>query len=330
MEALVQSSLDHLGKAFDAAVAKTAAMCSRGGKLNAQSLDRHQWICYELAWANADLLAAGTIVRSSATATTLDQELGIAFAIDAITSVLTRLQGIYVATELDASPLHEFSSGEVLRRLRAEAGCPDAMAKLGNAVVETGGDIAEVAVDEQTSMARDAFRRFATEVVAPLAEKIHRQDLTVPETLLTPMREMGAFGLSIPENYGGSSPPGQENTSMMIAVTEALSEVSPPRRSSSRAPRACTCSAVRWYRTTEVGIGHPGSPPGDPLCAIAITEPDYGSDVAALSRKGHSYPRRLGAPSGAKTWCTLAGKASSRRTNPDRSLGHRGLSPPAR
>ena len=41
-----------------------------------------------------------------------------------------------------------------------------------------------------------------------MAEKIHRHDLTVPEDLLQPMREMGVFGLSIPEEYGGSAPAG--------------------------------------------------------------------------------------------------------------------------
>jgi (2S)-methylsuccinyl-CoA dehydrogenase len=43
------------------------------------------------------------------------------------------------------------------------------------------------------------------DVVAPLAERIHREDLTVPEALLQPMRELGVFGLSIPEVYGGTS-----------------------------------------------------------------------------------------------------------------------------
>jgi (2S)-methylsuccinyl-CoA dehydrogenase len=41
-----------------------------------------------------------------------------------------------------------------------------------------------------------------------------------------PADEMGVFGLSVPEEYGGSSPVGHENTPMMIAVTEALSEAS--------------------------------------------------------------------------------------------------------
>ena len=109
-------------------------------------------------------------------------------------------------------------------------------------------------------------------VVAPMAEKIHRLDLTVPESLLKPMREMGVFGLSIPAEYGGSSPAGHENTPMMIAVTETLSEASLAAAGSlitrpevlARAPttrlccrsivRTCTSSNSfgrrRWVRAT--------------------------------------------------------------------------------
>ena len=75
-------------------------------------------------------------------------------------------------------------------------------------------------------MAQDAFRRFAAEVVAPQAEAIHRHDLTVPESLLEPLREMGVFGLSIPERYGGSRSDDHDDTPMMLVVTEALSEAS--------------------------------------------------------------------------------------------------------
>ncbi len=47
---------------------------------------------------------------------------------------------------------------------------------------------------------------------------------------------------------------------------------------------------------------------GDPLCAIAITEPGYGSDAAGVQLKG---TRTLGGwlLNGAKTWCRFAGKA---------------------
>src|SRR5690606_39778830 len=68
---------------------------------------------------------------------------------------------------------------------------------------------------------------------------------------------------------------------------------------------------------------------GDTLCAIAITEPDYGSDVASLALKGTRVPGGW-LLDGAKTWCTFAGKAGLlmvvTRTDSDRSLGYRGLS----
>ena len=179
-------------------------------------------------------------------------------------------------------------------------------------------------------MARDAFRRFAEEVVAPMAEKIHRHDLTVPESLLQPMREMGVFGLSIPEEYGGSAPAGHENTPMMIAVTEALSEAS-LAAAGSLITRPEILARALLAGGTEEQKAHwlPKLAAGDPLCAIAITEPDHGSDVASLSLKG---TRTDGGwlLNGAKTWCTFAGKAGVlmvvTRTDPDRSLGHRGLS----
>jgi len=68
---------------------------------------------------------------------------------------------------------------------------------------------------------------------------------------------------------------------------------------------------------------------GEKMCAVAVTEPDHGSDVAAVktsaTRDGDDWILR-----GVKTWCTFAGKAEYllvlARTDPDRSTGHRGLS----
>jgi len=68
---------------------------------------------------------------------------------------------------------------------------------------------------------------------------------------------------------------------------------------------------------------------GDPLCAIAVTEPDTGSDVAAMRLKASKCAGGW-ILDGVKTWCTMAGKAGVllvlARSNPDRSLGHKGLS----
>jgi (2S)-methylsuccinyl-CoA dehydrogenase len=68
---------------------------------------------------------------------------------------------------------------------------------------------------------------------------------------------------------------------------------------------------------------------GEMLCAISITEPNYGSDVASIALK--ATPTDGGwLLNGSKTWCTFAGKAALivtlARTHPDSALGHKGLS----
>ena len=68
---------------------------------------------------------------------------------------------------------------------------------------------------------------------------------------------------------------------------------------------------------------------GETLCAVAATEPDFGSDVAGM--KVTAAPTEGGyILNGTKTWCTFAGRATAlmvlARTNPDTSVGHRGLS----
>jgi (2S)-methylsuccinyl-CoA dehydrogenase len=68
---------------------------------------------------------------------------------------------------------------------------------------------------------------------------------------------------------------------------------------------------------------------GEPLCAVAVTEPNYGSDVAGVRLKATACDGGWKL-NGAKTWCTFGGKAGVLmvlgRTNPDMSAGHRGLS----
>jgi (2S)-methylsuccinyl-CoA dehydrogenase len=327
---LAQSLLVHVQWAFERATRAIALRCSRNGKLDAKRLDEHQWISYELALACADLLAAQVVIKPHAGATAIDNALALAFATDAIGNVLRRLEGIFLECDVDPAELHAVASSTDLAQLRKEAGSGAALARLGKAVADASSEIAEVELDEQATMARDAFRRFAAEVVAPIAGKIHRDDLTVPESLLQPMREMGAFGLSIPEEYGGSSQGGRENTPMMIAVTEALSEASLAAAGSLiTRPEILARAIIAGGTDHQKAQWLPKLATGELLCAIAITEPNYGSDVASLSLQGTRTPGGW-LLNGAKTWCTFAGKAGVlmvvTRTDPDRSLGHRGLS----
>ena len=327
---LARAMFDRLHAAFETAVTRAATMCARNGKLDPALLDAHQWICYELALANADLYATRTLLGLGANISPLDTGLGLAFAAQAAPALLDRLAGIYAATGLDSAALDDLATDPALRRLRREAAGPDVLAALGAELAETSQEIADVQLDDATAQARDAFRRFAAEVVAPHADSIHRENLTVPESLLQPLREMGVFGLSIPEQYGGHAPAGGDTTPMMIAVTEALSEAS-LAAAGSLITRPEILARALLAGGTEAQKSHwlPRLAAGDPLCAIAITEPDAGSDVASLKLRG---TKTTGGwlLDGAKTWCTFAGKAGVlmvvARTDPDRSLGHRGLS----
>jgi (2S)-methylsuccinyl-CoA dehydrogenase len=323
--------LGRLRPQFDAHVAALAAVCALDGKLLAQRLDAHQVISYELAWASADLLAAETAVAGLETgARELDVRLALIFVVDAIASVLTRQEMLCIDLGLDLAALQSLAADPAWAALRRSACGADALAAAGRALTGTDGEIGPVVLDEPLAMAQDAFRRFAAEVVAPQAEAIHRHDLTVPESLLQSMREMGVFGLSIPEQYGGSGPNDRDDTLMMVVVTEALSEASLAAAGSLiTRPEILSRALLAGGTVAQKTHWLPRIAAGDPLCAIAITEPDFGSDVASLSLKG---TRTEGGwlLNGAKTWCTFAGKAGLlmvvTRTDPDKSAGYRGLS----
>ena len=322
--------LDQLDLVFAATTVSVAALCAKGGRLDAGLLDRHQIVCYDLAMAQADLLAARALADADENISDLDAGLGLAFTAEAVPAVMERLERIQMAGDVDSAGLHAIRTGPALRRLRSGAASPEVMARLGAAVSAGGTEIAAVIVDDQTAMAQNAFRRFAADVVAPLAEAIHRQDLTIPEALLQPLREMGVFGLAIPESFGGSAVDGHDNTPLMIAVTEALSAASLAAAGSLiTRPEILSRALLAGGTDEQKRFWLPRIAAGEPLCAISITEPDAGSDVASLTLRA---TRAEGGwlLDGAKTWCTFAGKAGVlmvvARTDPDRSLGYRGLS----
>lgn len=328
-EASAQSVLNAVSKAFDAAVLTVAGRCERNGRIDGKLADALQRVCYELAVAYADLLASRTLLERLGTLIPLDRELAMAFISEASLASIGRLESIYLDLGLVEAPLQAVRSSGDMAELRASASSATALAYIGKRVLANERELGKVEFDDQTAMAEDAFRRFAADVVAPLAEQIHRNDLTVPESLLQPMREMGVFGLSIPEEYGGSAGE-HENTPMMIAVTEALSEASLAAAGSLiTRPEILARALMAGGTENQKQKWLPKIATGNPLCAISITEPDFGSDVAALSLKGTRTADGW-LLNGAKTWCTFAGKAGLlmvvTRTDPDRALGHRGLS----
>lgn len=316
---------------FDSGVHALAHRCLEDGRLNARRLDTYQIASFEMAWAGAELLAAETAIASLTPASAaLDVQLTLVFTADAMVAVLDRLEFIYAEAGLDLANLDLLRTAPEWRALRNAVTSAEALHVAGRGVVDAQGLVGEIDLDEQHALARDSFRRFAEEVVMPQAEAIHRQDLTVPEPLLQSMREMGVFGLAIPERFGGSAPNDDEDTLLMVVVTEALSEGSLAAAGSLiTRPEILTRALLAGGTDEQKEHWLPRLAAGDPLCAIAMTEPDCGSDLAACQLKGTRVEGGW-LLNGAKTWCTFAGKAGVMmvvtRTNPDRSLGHKGLS----
>lgn len=331
LAAAAHHALATLRSAFDEATRALAARCAPTGRLESARLDAHQVASFELAWAAADLLAAETALAALRDdAPELDTRLALLFAVDAALAVLGRLEALELELGLAQDALRTLRDDPGFLALRQAAAGALALDAAGRAVAGAQGEVGVVPLDEPHALAQESFRRFAQDVVAPLAGEIHRKDLTVPESLLGPLREMGVFGLSVPERFGGSAPDDREDALLMVLVTEALSEGSLGAAGSLiTRPEILARALVAGGTPQQQAHWLPKLAAGEPLCAISITEPDHGSDVASLTLKARRVPGgwRL---QGAKTWCTFAGKAGLlmvvARTDPDRSLGHRGLS----
>jgi (2S)-methylsuccinyl-CoA dehydrogenase len=322
--------LSDLRRLFNSAVFTLAKKCTDNDKLNNRKLDEYQIAVFEIAWASAELLAAETYVNIPIASEKLDKQLAGLCAIDAITAIVPRLEVVHLELGLALEPLQQFSSNADLIELRKTITQSTALSTIGQSVIAAGGNVDFIPLDGDEGMAQSTFRRFGDEVVVPIAQSIHREDLMVPESILQPLRDMGVFGLSIPENYGGSAPEGSDNALMMIAVTEALSEASLAAAGSLiTRPEILSRALLAGGTEAQKQNWLPKIAQGNPLCAISITEPDYGSDVASLTLKA-SRTKNGWLLNGAKTWCTFAGKAGLvmvvARTGDDKTEGHRGLS----
>ena len=216
---------------------------------------------------------------------------------------------------------------------------PDALAPARDFVsATTAGDFVARAAGldcpahlaEDLDMVVGTFRRFAADKIAPHAERIHRHDLDIPNEIIDGVAEMGCFGLSIAEAYGGSARGTGDDYLAMVIATEELSRASLGAGGSLITRPEILARAIESGGTEEQKRRWlPRIASGDALCAVAVTEPDHGSDVAGL--RVTAAPTEGGyVIDGTKTWCTFAGRANVlmvlARTNPDPSVGHRGLS----
>ena len=281
------------------------------------AIDRHQAVAYDLAHAAAAIATAGAAIDYG-THGPVEAALAAAFAADALWDVTGRVLGresewgVGVDALQPAMPfVAAHRDAEWLASLAGEAGARH--------------------LDPEFDMVADTFRRFAEDKIAPVAESIHRHNSDIPEEIITGLGELGAFGLSIPEEYGGFASGGEHDYLGMVVATEELSRASLGAGGSLiTRPEILARALLRGGTETQKRSWLPRLASGEVMAGVSVTEPDFGSDVAGLIVAAAPNAAGDWTLSGTKTWSTFAARADVlmvlARTDPDRSLAHRGLS----
>jgi (2S)-methylsuccinyl-CoA dehydrogenase len=293
-----------------------------------QGIDEHQVHAERLAYAATEGAAAEAFAAYARErqGDALTGRMAAAFAAE----VAARLRAQVEAHRedfgvADAVLARTLGAAEVQSAVRA-ALHEGQLREIGREVIRTRGANNGFIDGEMAEMARDSARAFARKEVAPLAEHIHRHDELVPETIIKKMAELGYFGMSVPVEYGGQ---GMGNL-VMIVITEELSAASLAAAGSLiTRPEILTKALLKGGTEAQKQKWLPPVAAGELMVGISVTEPDTGSDVAAVRCRAE---RGEGGwyISGAKAWCTFAGRADVlallARTNPDPKAGARGLS----
>ena len=73
-------------------------------------------------------------------------------------------------------------------------------------------------LSDDFELVAETFRRFADDKIRPAAEHVHRTNADVPEDIISGLAELGGFGLSVPEEYGGFATGGESDYMGMVVV----------------------------------------------------------------------------------------------------------------
>jgi (2S)-methylsuccinyl-CoA dehydrogenase len=310
--------------------AAVAARVTKDGRVDRRALDVEQHAAHGLAWAAA---YAETLRQTAAWARDLGSGFGEAEALPAQLLAFEYLSQLAGGLPMNQGEM--FRPGDlgvsaarlepVIARLRP--GASQAVkarivalldAARGRPSLEASG------LDETLEAIRQQFQAFAAEKIAPHAHGWHVRDELIPLELIEELGELGVFGLTAPEAWGGS---GLGKVAMCV-ISEALS----------RGWIGTGSLGTRSEIAAELILAHgtedqkvrllPGVASGAIIPTAVFTEPEAGSDLGSLrtraARDGETW--RI---TGAKTWITHAARADLMtllvRTDPA-SKDHRGLS----
>jgi (2S)-methylsuccinyl-CoA dehydrogenase len=323
------SLLDLAAQPLEAVFDYLAKDCNKDGQVSISKLDTHQVLVTDAIWSKSVLLAARQMVEYAEKFGELEQRLATFYVADALSETIQRLVPHQGRIQLNPDLMMKTLWGHEINGFIAEALSPAEYEKTAGLIERAhgGGDYGQT---EDQKMIRDTFRKFAEDQVMPKAEHVHRHDDLIPSEIINGLKEMGCFGLSIPQRFGGFQDDAKEDNMGMLIVTEELSRGSVGVAGSLiTRPEILSKAMLKGGTEEQKQKWLPPIAMGEKMCAVAVTEPDFGSDVAgmkvAATRKNNGW-----VINGTKTWCTFAGFADTllvlARTDPDPAKGHKGLS----
>ena len=288
------------------------SLVKKGEKLDGDALDQKQCAAHALAYVATELEACKQLV-AWAERVGGDHEKTIAKAYVAEVARMLRgsielgpLESISIAelgvdpkTTVGLAPVvafaDKFSSDEAYLQIAREARHRPADARAGAS-----------GLDETLTAMKTEFRKFVLAEVEPIAQGVHQRDVLIPLELVKKMSEMGVFGLTIPEEYGGL---GLSKVAMCV-VTEELSRGyigvgSLGTRSEIAAELIISggteAQKQRWL---------PGLASGEVMSTAVFTEPNNGSDLAHIKSRAEKQGDGGWKLFGQKTWITHATRAN--------------------
>ncbi len=310
-----------------------ADMVIHGGRMDNALVDQHQFAVHGYAWLSTyvagleqmlawaerledcgELTEMESLLLQACFGEYLSQMAG-GIAMSQVEVVRPRDMGV------SSEAVHAFYTPEVSALI---AGGNTNAVRMRIAKHMGDGHFGNLGLDEDLTMIQDQFRRWSEEKVVPFAQGWHERDELIPMEILEEMAELGVFGLTIPEEYGGL---GMGKTSMCV-VTEELSRAY--IGVGSLGTRSEIAAELIRLGGTEDQKHHylPLLASGELLPTAVFTEPNTGSDLGSLRTRavldGDVYK-----VTGNKTWITHAARTDMMtllaRTDP-KTDGYKGLS----
>jgi (2S)-methylsuccinyl-CoA dehydrogenase len=318
------------------AASAVRAKVSEGGKISSAALEREQHAAHGYAWL-------ATYVESIRQLAAYSGRMIEAKRFGEIEELLVRVgAGEYLAQIFGGIPM---SQGETLRladlglseqkiaarftpaiKALIAGNTAEVRAELAAAIAKAQGSltIGDAGLDETLDAMRAEMHRFAESEVVPHAHEWHLKNQYIPMEIIEKMAELGVFGLTIPEEFGGLGL-GKES---MVVVSEELS----------RAWIGVGSLGTRSEIAAELILGGgtdaqkqqwlPKIASGEVLPTAVFTEPNTGSDLASLKTRAEQQGDKYKVY-GNKTWITHPVRADLMtllcRTKSEEK-GYRGLS----